>query len=410
MIFNDSKVIGRIVYLKISYFLSLIRIKKSSKGHPISVLFFVSEIAKWKLQSLYELFENDNRYDPSICVYPMQKETALSADTLSSMLDEKLSFFRNKKMRSVSIWDIEKKCVDRTLFKTCGIIFYQQPWDTPPAPMPMQVSSKFLTFYIPYFLVNNFSKDLELCQGLQRDVFRYIVQSNSIKDFFYSQISKYKFAGEIVGLGHPSTDLFQNVVRENKDFTVIYAPHYSFPYNSTPRALVYSTFLENGELILDYAKKHPEVKWIFKPHPRLKSELSDTGAWTKEKVDRYYEEWERIGKSCYTADYQELFVNSDLMLTDCGSFLSEYACTKNPIIRMVSPLLTLSANPVLEELYSTYYCTYSNEELNKALDLLIVQRLDPNKEKRCQAIEEVGFSNYSAAENIKNYISELLHI
>ena len=153
-----------------------------------------------------------------------------------------------------------------------------------------------------------------------------------------------------------------------------------------------------------------EIKWIFKPHPRLKSELEVTGTWSKEKILRYYEEWEIIGESCYTSDYLSLFVNSDVMLTDCGSFLTEYACTKNPIIRMVSPLLKLSPNPVLEELYSTYYCVHDNKELEKALDLLVIRRDDPNKQRRCNAIEKIGFGNNSSAENIRDYISKLLHI
>lgn len=397
-----------IPYLRICYRVALYRIRKEAKIHPINVYFFVSEIAKWKAQSLYDLMESNNRFKPIICVYPMVVETDLPLMQLDSILNEKLSFFINKKMKAINVWDIRNKCVDMAYFKSCGIIFYQQTWDVPPAPTPLQIALKYITFYIPYYLVNNYDKKLDLCMNLHRQVFRYIIPSEAIKDFYEKEVNKNKFAGKLVGLGHTCIDQFHTIVRTKMDYTVIYAPHFSFPCNSLKRPLYYSTFLDNGEFILDYAKKHREVKWIFKPHPRLKMELEVTGVWPKEKIIRYFEDWENIGSSCYNSDYQELFVNSDLMITDCGSFLTEYACTGNPIVRMVSPLLNLSPNPIIEELYSTYYCVNNNDELNTILDMCIVERLDPQRVNRNRAIEKVGLGNSSASERIITYISDLL--
>lgn len=397
-----------ISFLRICYIISLKRLRLKTKKSPIDVYFFVSEIAKWKAQSLYDLLESDKRFTPYICVYPMQKETKLTDNNISDVLNDKISDFQNKGMRVINIWDIQGRRIEMSFFNSCGIIFYQQPWDVPPAPSPLKIAKNYLTFYIPYYLVNNFDKKLDLCLPLQRQVYRYIVLNDSIKEFFLKQVWKYKFAGKIVGLGHTCTDAFHTIKRQNKEFAVIYAPHFSFPCASVNRVLYYSTFLDNGELILEFAKKHRDVRWIFKPHPRLKSELEVTGVWSKEKIDQYFNEWETIGESCYSSDYQELFVNSDVMLTDCGSFLTEYACTGNPIIRMISPLLTLSPNPLVDELYSTYYCVNNNDELKKALEMLIVQKKDPQKEIRHYAIEKVGLGKISAAEQIRDYISDLL--
>lgn len=399
-----------IPYLRLCYFLVLFRLRVKAKQNPINVYFFVSEIAKWKAQTLYELLALDNRFVPTICVYPMLKDLDLTPLQISDLLEEKLSFFRNKNMRVANIWNIDVGCIDMSFFDSCGLIFYQQPWDAPPAPSPIYVAQRYLTFYMPYFLINNYSKKLELCMSLQRHVFGYIVLSEAIREFYYKEICKYKFAGKILGLGHTSTDGFHTIKRTKKDFMVIYAPHFSFPCKTNKRALYYSTFLDNGELILEYAKSHRDVKWGFKPHPRLRFELEATGVWTKEKIDSYYKEWETIGEYCYTSDYQELFINSDIMLTDCGSFLTEYACTGNPIVRMVSPLLSLSPNPVIEELYSSYYCTHNNAELEDTLNILILQKKDPKKQLRQSAIEKVGLGKKMAAETILNYLSDLLHI
>lgn len=398
-----------LIYLRICYKIALHRVRTSIKNHnPITVYFLVSEIAKWKAQPLYDLMECDNMFRPNICIYPYDRELVLPKSSINQLLREKEDFFRNKRMRVINIWDSQKSCVDLSHFNLEGVVFYQQPWDIPPAPDPTQIANRWLTFYVPYYLVNNYNKRLELCMPLQRQVYRYIVPSEGIKDFYLKEVCKYKFAGELVGLGHPSADNILSLERTNSDFTVIYAPHFSFPYKSITRPLYYSTFLENGEYILDYAKHHKNIKWVFKPHPRLKSELELTGAWPLAKIESYYGEWERIGEACYDSDYQSMFVNSDVLLTDCGSFLTEYACTRNPVIRLVLPDHDLLPNPVLKELYSTYYNVTGNEELEATLDIVVNRKMDPQKEKRHNAINRIEFCNGPSSERILNYLSALI--
>ena len=400
------------LYLKACYKLALYRVRVLAKNHkPIIVFFFVSEIAKWKAQSLYDLFKLDDRFSPTICVYPMAKETSIDKSQLCAILSEKKSFFFNKGMKVINIWDVQKGEVDMSYFSSSmgGIIFYQQPWDVPPAPTPLQVASRYLTFYIPYYLVNYYDKHLELCQKLHKRVFRYIVPSDDIKKAYLQDVNKYEYSGKIVGLGHPCIDNLLSSKRSCKQFTAIYAPHFSFPCDTVKRPLYYSTFLDNGEYILDYAKKHSDIRWIFKPHPRLRSELEETGVWTPNHIKQYYEEWERLGDVCYTSDYQTLFVNSDVMLTDSGSFLTEYACTGNPIVWLVPSRQSLLPNPILNDLYSTYYKVDNNSELADILNLLIVNRQDFQKTERHKALGKLGLLDRSAERIFQNILS-LLYI
>lgn len=394
------------IFLRIAYGFALVRLRIFARRKPISVIFLVSEIAKWKAQSLYDLLAKDKRFAPCIYVYPMGLDKKLTETDLRLKLKEKESFFSGKGMNVSIAWDYSKQKFKTDYFNGNGIVFYQQPWDIPPAPRPVSLSLRYLTFYIPYYLVNNYSYELDLCMPLHRHVFRYIVQCPKLADF-YNGVRKHIIAGKIVGLGHTSTDGF-NILRTDFDYTVIYAPHFSFP--NRKRDVYYSTFLENGELILEYAKKHPNIHWVFKPHPRLFLELVNSEVWTKEKAEQYYTDWGQIGYTCYTSDYQSLFVNSDLMITDCGSFLTEYSCTKKPIIRMISSKLNLGPNPILKELYSTIYDVHNNEELLEAMDSLIVKGIDSHKEAREKAVSKLGLCESNAADNIKQYISDTLHI
>lgn len=393
-------------YLRLAYSISLATLRRRELCKPVTVIFLVSEIAKWKAQSLYDLLASDNRFLPCIYVYPVSFEKNLDEEELRPILEDKKNFFSKKNMNVSIIWNYKKKDCYREFFKGRGLVFYQQPWDINPAIRPLSLSKRYLTFYIPYYLVNNYSYDLDLCMPLQSHVFRYIVQSPEL-EMFYNSMLKHIIAGKIIGLGHTITDCFK-MSRTNFNYTVIYAPHFSLP--NKKRDVIYSTFLSNGEIILDYAMKHQNIQWVFKPHPRLKRELMVSGLWSKEKIENYYSQWESIGKTCYSSDYQYLFVNSDLMITDCGSFLTEYSCTSKPIIRLISPHLNLEPNPMLENLYSTFYGVHNNFELLSIMDSLIVNRIDPQKEVREEACDRLGLCNGSAAENIRNYLVDLLRL
>ena len=176
----------------------------------------------------------------------------------------------------------------------------------------------------------------------------------------------------------------------------------------TGRILTYSTFLENGELILQFARQHPEFKWIFKPHPKLKQELRETGVWSEEKIEYYYDEWAKVGVVCTTADYIEYFQKSFVMITDCGSFLTEYSCLDKPIIRLYYYKDNMSPNPMLEKLYETFYYAHNNEELLTLLENIICQRQDPNQIDRHQEIVRLGLNRSESSQRIFDYFNSLL--
>ena len=78
---------------------------------------------------------------------------------------------------------------------------------------------------------------------------------------------------------HQQLNLKNHKEKEKK--YVIYAPHWSIDDNRTN----YATFEWNGKYILEYAKKHPEIKWIFKPHPSLKLRLETQKIMTNEEIE-----------------------------------------------------------------------------------------------------------------------------
>ena len=66
---------------------------------------------------------------------------------------------------------------------------------------------------------------------------------------------------------------------------------------------------------------------------------------TREQVEQYFDEWRAIGSIKEGTSYMELFANSSCLITDCGSFLTEYAFTGKPVIHLVSGLARQPAYP-----------------------------------------------------------------
>ena len=100
----------------------------------------------------------------------------------------------------------------------------------------------------------------------------------------------------------------------------------------TSRIAPFATFKENGKFILELAKKYDETTWLFKPHPRFKFALLINNVMTEDDINKYYNEWLKIGRIYDKGNYFDIFKTSDLLITDSISFRAEYLPTLKPII------------------------------------------------------------------------------
>ena len=256
---------------------------------------------------------------------------------------------------------------------------------------------KSLLCYIPYHSPNYGSKKLDTSMLFFKYLYRYYIVNEDYKDIFY----KWSNLSNLKAVGHTMLDQFlENQDRNDKakEKYVIYAPHYSI--ETVKNEVNYSTFLQNGKLILEYAKEHLEINWVFKPHPQLKYFLLKV--FDAKEVEWYYNEWEKIAKCCYDSSYIDLFFDSKALITDCGSFLTEYFCTKKPIIHLISNNCQTHPVPPFKKIIDTFYKVYDNDELISTLDRVILQNDDYKKEERLKALEESKLLESNAAKNIIN--------
>ena len=366
--------------IRFRYSFNLARIRKERAGRKIRVAFLVNEIAKWKAQSLYDLMSASERYEPFVVLTFADRDWRLSDDKMREKYSSTRCFFERRRMKVVDGYDFAAKKVVPVPALECDIVWYQQPWSYAEEQRPDIASIWALTCYIPYFVVNYGDFGMDFGQQFHRDLWRHFILNRKWARAYGKKGHWWAYSGKLLGLGHTALDYIVNRREELRNSNyVIYAPHWSIDCTGNENAENYSTFLWTGRPMLEYAKAHRQLKWIFKPHPTLKKVLHETGVWTDEEIESYYKEWEAVGAVGLTGEYQDFFLDSKAMVTDCASFLTEYFATGKPLIHL----------PVV-------------------LDQIVWAGKDPKRSEREKVLREMDLGKESAAENILDHLDSML--
>ncbi len=402
-LFCDLKLKSNCAYIEKNSKVVLKKLRQKVKKEPLKVVFHVYDESKWKSQSLYDLMLQDEHFEPLVVVTKTCADKSLvSAYQPPYSVYRYYDFFKNKGMNVQYGYDVEnEKFIPFSEFEP-DIIIYQNPWYIETQQGPVVTSQFAISYYIPYFIATSLCQN-EYYLRFHQYLHAHYILNEQVKNY-YSKNMKNKGKNLRV-VGHPQLDYFYlNKDKQDDKKYVIYAPHWSF---SDINVLRWGTFDKTGDYILDYAKKHPEVNWVFKPHPSLK--LNIEKFISKDYAKKYYEEWSKIGICYESGDYLDLFIQSKLLITDCGSFLTEYFMTSNPVIRLVSEHAN-EYNDSVKEIVKTYYNVYKNEDLVKRLNELLFEDKDPLKDKRKETLKKMSLSDNFAAKNILDDIKKELGI
>ena len=385
------------------------RLRNSVCKNKIKVLFVTGTTAKWKCQSLYDLMAASENYEPYVCQTICDVESSLCHADRVRHLDECKSYYVDRGMNYVEAYSREREeWTDLNEFRA-DIVFYSQPWEVAPVQLPHHVAQTALTFMVPYFVANYGDFEMDIRGPFQRTLFAYCTLNQAWADIFKANVSGLLFAGGFWSVGHPALDpYYVNHGKCDSKGCIIYAPHWSIDCPGNENTENYSTFLQTGRIILAFAQAHSELKWVFRPHPTLRIVLTRTGVWSDDEIADYYKAWADVGVLSQGGGYEELFMASSALITDCGSFLTEYACTGNPIVHLVSSTAKIKPMKPSADLYATYYQVRDSAELNAVLDEVVVRRQDPKREERLAKVRESGLLDNYAAQNILNELDQLL--
>jgi CDP-glycerol glycerophosphotransferase (TagB/SpsB family) len=276
-----------------------------------------------------------------------------------------------------------------------------------------------LTCYVPYFF--QVTKHLkENFDGfLQNNSWKVFYESD--KHFNYAKKYSKNSANNVFVSGYPGLDrfLFNNKpendpwkIKDRDIKRIIWAPHHTIIGQDSGLAL--SNFLKYASFFQTLAlSEDVNVQIAFKPHPLLKSKLYKDRNWGIDKTDNYFEFWKNCSSGLLVeGDYSDLFLTSDAMIHDSGSFTIEYLATQKPTLFLLQSLNQLdSLNSFGKEAVYFHYNAKCKIEIEDFINEVVIKGNDLRKNERIAFIKRnlMPPNNKTASQNIVDYLLSILN-
>ncbi len=381
------------------------RLKKQLGKEKIKVGVYNSENSKWVYQSLYDEFNKSKLFEPFVLLTLPEISSSIDITKLQTNYE----FFKTKKMNVVFAFDVNKKKHIPINKFDVDIVFIDEPWSISPCQDVYSISKKALCCYCSYGCGTSNGRN-EYNSRIFKQVWKYFLDNKTVKQVLINHGLK---GDNLVVSGSIKLDAYLSPLNptkqlwETNNFRIIYAPHFSFSKNSI---LKFGTFDKYYNFFLNFAKKHPEFEFVFKPHPNLKKEITKQYLMTETETEKYYSEWANLPNShLYTnGDYFDIFKTSDLMITDCNSFLSEYLPSQKPLIQLISNN-SVGLNYYRNEICKGYYKVHNLKELQETLENIIHKKTDTLLGERKRCLDKMILPKNGVAKFIENDIlSEIM--
>lgn len=392
-------------------------IKKIRAKHgPINVVFFAIFDSVWKYDHLYKIMEKDNRFNPIIVVCPVVN---YGKENMLQNMNKCYNLFKSKDYNVIRAYDVStKKYINVRKELNPDIIFYTNPYKgLIDGRYYIDKYRDILTCYVNYY----FCTETKLYDIAYDRLFYNLLWKKYIESPFEKKLAERYARNKGINMtltGYPGIDQLIDTKyipkevwkkRSVKTKRIIWAPHHSI---NNYAFVNYSTFLKYYDVLLKLAEKYKDsIQISFKPHPLLKNRLYLD--WGKERTDKYYETWRLLENGQLDeGEYIDLFLTSDAIIHDSGSFIFEYLITGKPAMHLNNGIpYDINYNEYAQEALSCYY-TANNEEDIEEFIINVINNKDEKKEERLKFIQSNLYppNNNLASQNIINDLVKSLDI
>lgn len=364
--------------------------RKLQNKECLSVAFFLTIPGMWKHDALFKAMLRDPHFHPFVVIYPYSAYKGYEKDELLKTLERTRLFIEQKGYEYVIPYD-EKTKTWRDVKHTHhpDIVFFTTPYKDVSPQYFIYHFKDTLTCYIPYAFTS-----LDFYKANYDLIFHNLVGLFFQETEIHSNLAKkYGRNGGVnaVVTGYPATEIYldenyqpispwkpQSVEKKR----LIYAPHHSIDTDHN------STFLKYCDDLLSLAEKYKDnIQLAFKPHQTLKLKLQKI--WGTKKTEKYYQLWETMENTQLVNDgYEDLFLTSDAMIHDSGSFTTEYLFTKKPVMYLCSNSnMTNKFNEFGLNSFNQHYHGHDIADIEYFLNEVIIKGNDPIKTRREQFFE-----------------------
>lgn len=372
---------------------SQMKAARSLRGKKqLEVAFFLTIPGMWKSDALFEAMLHDSRYHPYVVIYPYSRYKGFKMDEVRNTIEQTKQFIEQRGYEYIIPFDERRgKWFDLNKQNKQDVVFFSTPYkDTLPIYYLYHYRDT-LTCYVPYSL-----RALSIYKTDYALIFHNLVGVFCAESELHRKMAIEHSRNQgvnVIVTGYPATEIFLRKDYVPKDQwkpqphtkkKVIYASHHSIDKEEFP-----SVFLEICEEMFHIAEKFADtIQFVFKPHYLLKFKLQRL--WGEEKTEAYYQRWNSLGNTQLVIDgYEELFLTSDAMIHDCGSFTTEYLYVKKPVIYLGGETdMTGKFNEFGIRSFNCHYRGKTGEDIERFLQEVVLEGKDPMRTKREQFFED----------------------
>ena len=358
----------------------------SSRGR-CRVVFIAMNRVMWRYQHLLELIDGDDRFEVKVVLSPCLN---LSVEQQHTDMEGLRKYFKEKGVEFVD-YDFEATPYDFGTDFDPDLVFYPQPYEhlLVPAHDCLSHYNRLLCYY-PYAYMTGKGKffyDFHF----HNLAWRLYYSNDTILE--EARKTAWNHGRNVRIVGYPNADDFfkpefrqvwKRIDEGRERKRLIWAPHFSL--GDTFGLVGHGGFIWMSFFMLDLAQRYKEhLQIAFKPHPRLLSELYKHPDWGKERADAYYRQWaEMENTQLETGDHVDLFMTSDAMVHDSGSFVVEYMFTHKPVMYAMRNLdrYLASQTEFSREAIGLHYHGANEREVMDFIDFTVLGGEDPLAEKR----------------------------
>lgn len=306
----------------------------------IKVVFLAIHKSVWKVDPVFQKMLADPFFEPMILVCPY---TNYGEERMWQDMKECYEYFEQKGYPLLSAYDKEEQRWITLEEIQPDIVFFTNSHNLTRKEYYEDAYLNYLSCYVPYHhevgsFGNNDSQHNQLFHNAVWKIF-----SAHEHSFLLAKSCSASKGKNIQVTGFPAMESLVEAKKNNNYLDVwktkdgrkriIWSPHHLIN-----EEINQSNFLEYADFFIDLACKFKkDVVWAFKPHPILKSKLLCHPEWGVSRTEKYYSFWEKQEfTQLELGAYEDLFLSSDCMIHDCGSFLAEYLYVEKPVLYILN--------------------------------------------------------------------------
>ncbi|MBQ7061963.1 MAG: CDP-glycerol glycerophosphotransferase family protein [Bacteroidales bacterium] len=303
-------------------------------GAPVEVAFILTISGMWKVDYLFKALQDDKHYHPYVVICPYSIYKGFSDEEVEATLERTRAFVAGKGYEYVIPRDTRGRWQDIKKTLRPDIVFFTTPYKDIPPQYFVYNFRDTLTCYVSYGFSSLNTVKINFDLIFHNLVGVYFLETELNRRTAH-EVARNKGVNVAVS-GYPGTEVFLRKdyhpadpwkPQPHKKKRVIWAPHHTID-----KTLELSTFLLRCDDMLALAERYKdEIQFAFKPHQLLKFKLQQE--WGAERVEAYYSRWRDMENTqLEEANYVDLFLTSDAMIHDCGSFTTEYLFMNKPVM------------------------------------------------------------------------------